>query len=337
LSGEFELKAQIRVTHFQRKRPPSFFSVENLFETIRSALPEDIRVCVCLNSFASKGLWRRLYDLLRTRNYQGAVNHVTGDVHYLTYLLDPERTVLTILDCVTLEKSSGLKRWVFWFLWYWLPEKRCASITVISQSTKKELLRYLDCNPNKITVIHCSVSDEFSSKEKVFNMKCPRILQVGTTPNKNILRVAESLNGLPCRLSIIGPISADQQAALQRYAIDYESHVGLSGSEVVAQYEQSDLVMFVSLYEGFGLPIVEANAVGRPVITSRLYSMPEVGGEAACYVDPYNVCEIRSAVERLVQDPIYRNDLVAKGYHNVERFRPAAIAAQYAALYRSLV
>ena len=327
---------KLKVVHFQRKPPLGFFSVERLFEDVRSALPADIAVTVYLNRFLSQGLWQRLVDTLRAARHQGGVNHVTGDVHYLTYLLNRKRTVLTILDCVTLVRLRGLRRWVFWFFWYWLPEKRCAAITVISESTKQELLRHLRCDPDKITVIHCPVSDEFTASAKPFDSQCPRILQVGTTENKNIPRVAEALQGLPCRLSIIGPLSDAQKAVLERFAIDYENHVGLSREALVEQYRKADLLMFASLYEGFGLPIVEANAVGRPVITSRLYSMPEVGGDSACYVDPYAVGEIRAAVERLTGDATYRQALTERGYRNVARFRRAVIAGHYAALYRML-
>lgn len=326
----------MKIVHFQRWPPPGIYSVERLFEDIRSALPADIAVEVRINRYPSKGLWRRGYDLLYAARHQGDINHVTGDVHYLTYLLDRRRTILTVHDCVTLERLRGFKRWVFWFFWYWLPEKRCTVITVVSESTKQELLRYLHCDPDKITVIHNPVSDEFAARPKTFDKVTPRILQVGTTQNKNLPRVAEALKGLPCRLAIIGPLSEEQVNALKRCGIDYENHVGLSREALLAQYHQADLVMFASLYEGFGLPIIEANAVGRPVITSRLYSMPEVGGDAACYVDPYEVNAIRAAVETIIHDVDYRQQLIENGFRNVERFRLSAVVAQYAALYRRL-
>ena len=326
----------LKVVHFMRKPLIGYFSVEQLFGDIRSVLPKHIRAAVRVNRYPSQGLRWRIVDILGASKQQGQVNHVTGDVHYLTYLLDRRRTVLTILDCVTLERLTGLRRWVFWLLWYWLPEQRCAAITVISESTKQQLLRHLRCDSDKITVIHCPVSDEFTASAKPFDSHCPRILQVGTTENKNIPRVAEALQGLSCRLAIIGPLSEAQKMVLTRYGINYENHVGLSREALVDQYRQADLVMFASLYEGFGLPIVEANAVGRPVITSRLYSMPEVGGEAACYVDPYDVADIRGAVERLMRDAGYREELVERGYKNIDRFRLARIALEYADLYRRL-
>ena len=333
---EMHLNTRVKVVHFQRKPPLGFFSIERLFDDIRSALPRDIVATVHLNRYLSAGSWRRIVDILRAARHQGEINHITGDVHYLTYFLERKRTVLTIHDCVTLERLRGLRRWVFWFFWYWLPANRCAVITVISESTKQQLLRYLRCDPDKIRVIHCPVSDEFTASEKHFNDKCPRILQIGTTENKNIPRVAEALQGLPCCLSIIGPLSAVQKKILARFGIVYENQVGLSREKLLNQYSEADLVMFASLYEGFGLPIVEANAVGRPVITSRLYSMPEVGGNAACYVNPYDVADIRAAVQRLIKDASYRRELIESGYKNIERFRLNRIAVEYSDLYRSL-
>lgn len=326
----------VKVVHFQRHPPPGIYSIERLFEDIRAALPIDIAVEVRVNRYPSRGFWRRGYDLLCAACHQGDINHVTGDVHFLTYLLDRRRTILTIHDCVSMERLQGFRRWVLWFFWYWLPEKCCTAITVVSESTKQELLKYLRCDPSKIIVIHNNVSDEFTAKEKAFCERCPRILQVGTTQNKNIPRVAEALHGLACQLVIIGPLSKEQCNILEQHAIDYENHVSLSRDAILTQYQQADLVIFTSLYEGFGLPIIEANAVGRPVVTSNLYSMPEVGGNAACYVDPYNVSAIRVAVEKIIYDADYRQQLVENGYRNVERFRLSVVAAQYAKLYRKL-
>ena len=219
---------------------------------------------------------------------------------------------MTVHDCITLERLGGLRYWLFWFFWYWLPAKRSAVITVISESTKKELQHHLRSDRYRIEVIPNCVSVEFQPDRRQFNENCPRILQIGTTKNKNIERVAEALEGLSCCLVVIGKLSAEQTTALHRHGIDIENHVGISRAELIAQYQHADIVMFASLYEGFGLPILEANAVGRPVITSRLYSMPEVGGDAACYVDPYDVADIRAAVEKVVDDTEYCLQLIEK-------------------------
>ncbi|WP_394358021.1 glycosyltransferase family 4 protein [Methylococcus mesophilus] len=243
---------------------------------------------------------------------------------------------MTILDCVTLERMHGIKRQLLWLLWYWLPEKRCAAIVVISESTRQQVLQYLHCDPNKVRVIYCNISEEFKPGPRPFNVSRPRLLQIGTTANKNLVRLAAALDGVECELVIIGQLSSLQTEALRQHHVRYENWVGLSRDALVAQYQRCDMVVFASTYEGFGLPIVEANAVGRPVVTSKLWSMPEVAGDAACLVDPFDVASIRAGICRVIDDAAYRERLVENGFENVNRFQIEAIAKQYADLYRSV-
>lgn len=328
---------KLLITHFMRRPRENVFSIERLYEDVRGAMPDDCNVTVWTCGNFSSGVLPRLQDMWGARRHQGDVNHVTGDVHYLTLLLDPKRTVLTVHDLVTLGRLRGPARLVFWFLWYWLPVRRSRAIVAISESTRAALLASVRCDPAKIRVIHNSVSGEFLPAPRAFNAACPRVLQMGTKPNKNLDRVAEALAGLACRLVIIGPLSDDQVAMLRRHDIDHENHVGLSRAALVAQYEAADMLLFVSTYEGFGLPIVEAQAVGRPVVTSNIFSMPEVAGGGACLVNPFDVADIRASVQRIVHDAGYREGLVASGFENASRFSVAHVAEQYAALYREVV
>lgn len=320
---------------FRRPHAGSF-SVERLYEDVRGYLPEDLELEILTNRFYSSGLWRRLYDSVSVSWRQADVYHVTGDVHYLTYFLDRRRTLLTILDCIPLDRHSGVKFWLLWLFWYWLPEKRCTAIVVISQATRDRLLHYIRCAPEKIHVIYCNVSDEFQPNPKEFNVVRPRILQVGVKANKNLERHVAALAGLECELVIIGGLSERQRDLLAQYKICYENYVSLSREALLEQYARSDMLLFASTYEGFGLPIVEAQAIGRPVVTSDLLSMPEVAGNAACLVDPLDVKSIRTGVRRVIEERDYRENLVRLGFENVRRFRVREIARQYAALYRQI-
>lgn len=326
----------MRVVQFQRKPLASNFSIERLFEDVRRNLDNEMSIELVINVNASKGICPRLRDIWFAAGRQGDVNHVTGDIHYITYGLDRKRTILTVHDCVSLERLRGWRRAVLWLLWYWLPLHQVRCVTVVSEFTKRELLRYVRYDPARIVVIHNPVSGEFTFSDKDLNLAHPRILQVGTNSNKNLRRVVEALRGIPCRLVVIGPISPGDTDSLAKADIEWENYVALSRAQLVEQYRQADMVMFASTYEGFGLPIVEANAIGRPVITSNICAMPEVAADAACIVDPFDVSSIRAGVERLRTDSGYCRQLVAAGRNNAERFRVARIAAQYAALYRRI-
>ena len=326
----------IRVTHFTRRPLPRIYSIERLYEDVRAYLPPDISVQVRTSSFYSRGLWGRLYDTVAASWNQGDVNHITGDVHFLTYFLLKRRTVLTVHDCGRMESLRGLRRWVYWFFWLWLPEKRCVAIVAISDATKRELLKYLRVDPDKVRVIHNNVSTEFKLVPAPFDTARPKLLQIGTTANKNIERLAEALSGLHCELVVIGHLNPSQQAALNRNAVCFEIRAGLSREELLDEYRRCDMLVFVSTYEGFGLPIVEANAVGRPVVTSNILSMPEVAGDAACLVDPFDVMSIRAGIRRVIDDAEYREQLVARGIGNAERFQVEYVATQYADLYRDV-
>ena len=101
-------------------------------------------------------------------------------------------------------------------------------------------------------------------------------------------------------------------------------------------YEEADIVTLMSTLEGFGMPIVEAQAVGRVVVTSNVSSMPEVAGDGACLVDPLDVSAIRAGIRKVIDDDGYREDLVRRGFENVKRFDPERIAQQYLDLYRRI-
>jgi len=324
-----------RIVFFQRNSRGGF-SLEKAFEDVRSALPSDCEVVGRICRFESKGLFRRLYNLVEASFRQGDVNHIAGDVHFLSYMMSKERTVLTVADLVYRRNTKGLKRWIIELLWYVIPIRRVSVVTVISEWTKLELLKHIKCAPSKVKVIPVSVSAKYKFVPKIFCSECPKILQIGTSPNKNLPRLFEALKGVSCHLCIVGSISEEQKALLGHFELKWSNYVGLTEEELIGIYEESDLVSFVSTYEGFGVPIIEANAIGRPVITAGVASMPEVAGDAACIVDPENVMEIRSGILRIIQDEVYRNQLIANGLRNRERFRSEHVARQYYDIYNSI-
>jgi glycosyltransferase involved in cell wall biosynthesis len=329
---------RVRVSLFLRKPMTSHHSIERLFDAIAKALPADryeVSRLVC--PFESKGIIRRLLISLWATLHQGDINHVTGDVNFLGILLPRSRTVLTIHDSASMLRLTGLKRWLYGWIWLRLPILRTGRVTVISQATLQETLKYARGAAGKFRVIPNCVTGGLQPCSHDFNRNQPRILQIGTQKNKNLPRVIEALAGLSCLLVIIGPLSAEHTHLLKERGVAYENHTGLDDAAMGRQYLLADMVVFVSTYEGFGLPILESQTMGRAVITSARAPMDEVAGAGAALVNPDNIAEIRAAIRKIVEDGSYRHHLILAGFENVKRFAPATIAAEYAAVYEELL
>ena len=318
--------------------PGRFWSIEELFANIHRAFPEWVKSMVVTaprgranpGSLAANLFWLRSLkdcDLI----------HQTGDIHYAVLGMWRRPVVLTIHDLRFIEEARGLRRFLFWWLWLYLPCLRADRVTVISEFTKSRLLALCPVRAAKVRVIPNCVSPEFMAAPRPWPSGKARLLQVGTTDNKNLGRVVEACAGLSVQLSILGKLSLAQRDQLDRLGIDYQEFFNLTKVEVAALYAACDLVVFVSTYEGFGVPILEAQAIGRPVLTSDLSPMREVAGRGALLVDPFKVADIRSGLQRLLGDEVVRRDLVSAGFRNVLQYSAAAVAAQYAAVYREVV
>ncbi|KIC92272.1 glycosyltransferase family 1 protein [Flavihumibacter sp. ZG627] len=330
-------KKKISVAFFQRKpRSVGNYSVEYIFQDVRRRLSDKINATIVESKYESSGLFKRLFNCIQAWNAQSQVNHITGDVNYLGLFLNKHKTIQTILDCVHLNSNTGIRYKILKTFWLTIPEKRSRFITAISESTKTEILKHHACNPDKIKVIPVAISPLFQPVAKEFNKIKPVILQVGTAPNKNIPLLIDAIQGLGCHLHIIGKDNQEYRDMLEKTGTTYTYEWGLSDEDIRKRYAEADIISLVSTYEGFGMPILEGQATGRPVISSNILSMPEVAGNAAILVDPYNVSSIRSAIETLIQDDEFRNDLVRKGIENIKRFDPDRIAEQYFQLYKEI-
>ena len=327
----------IPVTYFQRKRrSDANFSIEAIFDRVRTELSGRIRAKVAISPFLSNGVVRRAVNVAVARFQQSDVNHVTGDTNFLTLGLDRDCTILTNHDCGFMARVTGWKREVLRKVWLQWPVDNCRFVTTVSEESKRDLLQYVKCDPEKIRVIHNAISPMFTplplrEQDGVF-----RILQIGAAVNKNIDRLAGALTDMPVELCIVGKPSVATLQALEKYRIRYKIMTNLSNAGMLQLYAESDVIAFASTIEGFGLPILEAQAIGRPVVTSNISSMPEVAGEGACFVDPWNVDSIRAGVSRVIGDQSYRDRLIRHGFENVKRFDGAKIALQYFDLYRQI-
>ena len=320
---------------FRKSRPGGNFSIEASFGTMLSVFPKVMGYTP--KTFEaptySNGIWPRVQASLAVRRGGHHINHITGDVHFVVLALPRRGSILTVHDCGFMRHPNPLARWFLWLFWLKLPIAHAQVVTAISEATKAELIQFTGCNPAKIRVIPTIIKTHFSVQPKAFPASKPRILHIGTAPNKNLLRHIEAIAGIDCSFHVIGKLSAEVQQKLQAHHIDYCNEWDLTDAQVQAAYHNCDLLLFASTLEGFGMPILEAQTVGRPVVTSNSSSMPEVAGTAACLVDPLSVASIREGVQRVIQDAPYREGLIAAGFENVKRFQAETVARAYGELY----
>ena len=333
----------MNIRFFVRKKYPGYFSIEQLFAGICAAIK------IQLPGGSSCDMEEMPYffsplnfvrNIFYVRKRQQVINHITGDIHY-TILGCSRRNlnVLTIHDCVLLEKykKHDPRYWVFKTLWYDLPMRRADLVTVISEKTKADLISRIAYGKDKIRVVSNFVSDKFLYEPKVFNKEKPELLFIGSTANKNLDRILRAITGVNCHLQIVGKISDQQRAFISANNIQATISFELSLEELVEKYKRTDIVLFPSLYEGFGMLIIEANASGRPVVTSNISPMTEIAGKAACFVDPYDITSIRQGIIKLIEDESYRESIVEYGLANAHLYRLNRVSDKYLSLYNEFL
>lgn len=328
----------IKVTHFHRKRRANGnHSFEGYFKAIRELQPKDFQIIPYIFKNESKGIFKRILIILEAFKNKNQINHNTGDIHFANYFLSKKSNLLTIHDCGLLERTKGFKQKIIKLFWFTIPALKSNYITVNSNFTKQNLLSHINFPEEKIIPIYIFVPQIHKRLDKPFNKINPTILQIGTAVNKNIIRTAEALNGIKCTLIILGKLDERTKEVLKKNNINYTNiSSSVSDEEVANLYQKCDIVSFPSTFEGFGMPIVEANLTGRVVIAGNTSSMPEIGKNAAIFVDPFDINSIREGFLKAINDDNLRNHLIVNGFENAKRFDRKVIAEQYFDLYRKM-
>ena len=214
--------------------------------------------------------------------------------------------------------------------------KRADKIIAISQNTKKDIVNLLKINPNKIDVVYLAAGSKYKvikdkknldMVKKKYNLSKKFILFTGTiSPRKNLVRLINAFNkiseGIPHELIITGSKTwKDKEVTSLIENNKKVRRIGLVDDEdMPALYNLADIYIYPSLYEGFGLPILEAQACGCPVITSNTSSIPEVGGDSVLYIDPYSEDSIKNAILELSRNKKTKKKLLLDGFKNAEKF-----------------
>lgn len=323
---------------FVERAPSLFVSIENVFRQIAKSLPTnryttDFQSVPFSNDFISV-----LKNLAFFRHRDADIYHVTGHVHYISLVLPKDKTVLTIHDLGFLRTRTGIRRYILKKLLLDWPIRRLSYITTISEATKNEIVSNVKTGEDKIRIVENPLGDQYvSNGQKGFNIECPTILQLGTMENKNVPRLIRALEGIPCKLRIVGPMNVKIADELERTNVAFDNDVHLDGEQLLQAYIDADIIAFCSTFEGFGLPIIEGQAMERPVLTSNISPMREVAGDGAEFVDPLDVEDIARGINNLIRNSEHRAELIKVGLGNARRFNAELIAKEYETIYDEIL
>lgn len=231
-------------------------------------------------------------------------------------------------------------RVLLWRLQYRYVRRRADFFLTISEFTKQEMTELWHIPPERIYIVPCACPsalapagspEQLAQLRQKYGLPERFVLFVGNSnPRKNLKRLIEAFDraktegDLPHQLIIAGEQGwkFDREQAVQgiRHREDVRFIGFVPDADMPALYSAASLFAFPTLYEGFGIPVLEAQACGTPVLAGRCSSLPEVGGEGALYVDPYDVGDISNGIRAVLTDPVLAGGLAQRGLENVKRF-----------------
>jgi glycosyltransferase involved in cell wall biosynthesis len=283
--------------------------------------------------------------------------------HAPHYVLPPAircRSVVTIHDCIHLMFPQYLPNraaYLYAKASMWTAARRSDLILTVSEASKRDILHFFNVRPEKIIVIYNAIDERFRAapdEEDVarvrerYQLDHGFVLYAGNIkPHKNLVRLIEAFDEVRKRgfddlkLLIIGD-EISKLPALRRAVHKHKLHkhvrfLGFLPDETLAiLYRLAAVFVFPSLYEGFGLPPLEAMASGTPVVTSNVSSLPEVAGDAAVLVDPYEVGSIVEGIRRVLSDPALAEELRRKGRERAREFSWERSVARTREIYLEL-
>ncbi len=325
---------------FIYRHPDMGFSIGRVFAPIEAEMRAHCEVDAIylpVANYSPKGLLRNIRAArkqCRTTKYD--IVHITGAEHYLLPFLRGENCVVTVHDIMYYSYLSGVKKRLWRSLF--IDSLKCAKgVTFISEYSKQQVFDEITLDVDKVEVIPNPVSPEFVYTPKEFCKKRPTILHIGTLERKNLCRSIEAMAGIACHLRVVGSVGEKEQELLSRLNIDYSIVSNLSDEEIIKEYESCDIVNFPSTYEGFGMPVLEGQAVGRLVLTSNISPMRDICGKGAYLVDPYSMESIREGYKAIIEGDARREEVVIEGLNNVKSYSIEVVTKRYYQLYKSIL
>ena len=314
------------------------FSIGKVFKPIEKEMKKYTEVdalCLPVPNYSPKGLWQNIKTARKVVKDKGYdIVHITGAEHYLIPFLKGQKVVITVHDLGFFTNHKWtLRAWMKYYGWIFTL-KFADRITFISEKSMKEAESLVKLKDECLRVVHNAVSPDFTFSSRLLNLNSPVVLHIGTKSNKNLDNTILALKNSKCKLRIIGKLNEVQMTLLQLYNISYSVAENLTDNQIVEEYRNCDIVNFPSFYEGFGMPIIEGQAIGRPVLTSNLVPMNEIAGDAAILVNPADVDSIRQGYDHILQN---WSSFVDRGLKNVQRFSVEKIAKEYYQIYKELL
>lgn len=305
-------------------------------------------------------LWHRAQVPLPVEVFIGRVALYHATDFTLPPTLPGVRTLLTVHDLSFVRAPETATPVLKAYLDKVVPRsvRRATHVLADSQATKDDLVEFYNTPPQKVTVLLGGVNPEF---KPVVDMNArravrqryqipdnPYIFSIGTVqPRKNYARLIESLAALGPDCRDVHVVIAGGRGWLDGPIYQSVRDFGLServhftgfvrDEDLPALYAEARCLAYPSLYEGIGLPVLEAMACGIPVVTSNISSMPEIAGDAAVLVDPYDVNALADALRRLLSDETLRTDLIRRGFDQAAYFTWDRAAQQLRDVYRRLL
>jgi len=285
--------------------------------------------------FTSRKMWTLIGLTKKLAKDANKLDVFFSPTHYLPF--NTGCNVISILDVSYLKFPELFTKKDLLKLKYWgkYSVGRAQKIITISESSKNDIIKAYRVKPEKVAVVYPGIKKIEASKtlnmeelKSKFGISNKYILFVGTLqPRKNISRLIHAFSKLETdkELVIVGRKGWQFDEILQapeKYNVkDRVVFIHDAGdADLPSLYKNAEFFILPSLYEGFGLPVLEAMSYGAPVITSNVSSLPEAGGDAALYVDPEDASDIAIKMQKLLNNEDLRKDLIKKGHEQVKKF-----------------